>query len=312
MKKLVISIVTWNSEESILACIRSVLLQSFTDYRLMIVDNNSSDNTCSLIESFRDPRIEVFKKNENTGFCGGHNFAIGNSESEFVLLVNPDIVMQTDYVAKAVATMTQDHKIGTVCGLLLQDNPTDSTAIIDSAGLDKKRSGIMRMRYHGVSRADNQPVKAEIFGADGALPLYRRAMMKDIAFNGEFFDELFFAHKEDWDISWRSHTYGWTTIFDPECLAVHPRHFKPESLKVRTKIASHIKIHSVKNQLILLLKNESMISFLRNCIFILPRQIIIFFYILAFERTSLSAYGFVFNNFDEIMLKRRAIMGRIK
>lgn len=305
-----ISIVTWNSASTISACIQSVLDQTFSDFQLMIVDNNSKDETCKIVESFKDPRLSIFKKNENTGFCGGHNYSIANSESDFVLLVNPDIILSKNYIDCSMKTIQENDKFGTVCGLLLQDNFTNPETLIDSAGLEIKRSRVMKMRYHGEKRNEVNLIKEEVFGADGALPLYRRSMINDISVNNQFFDELFFAHKEDWDISWRSNIYGWKTIFDPSCVAIHPRHFKPKSLKVRNAIAGHIKIHSVKNQLILILKNDSISSFIVNSIFTIPRQLMIFIYILLFERSSLKAYQFVYKNYDEIMAKRKIIQNK--
>jgi GT2 family glycosyltransferase len=310
MEKLTISIVTWNSEKTIIHCVESVLNQSFRDFTLYLVDNNSGDNTVALLETLSDSRIKLFRQKENTGFCGGHNFAIRHSSSEFVLLVNPDVIMNKDYVEKALQRMETDKHIGTVCGLLLQQPYDHPECVIDSAGLELKRSGIMRMRYHAMKPGDVRLEPEKVFGADGALPMYRRAMIDDISYQGQFFDEMFFAHKEDWDVSWRGHLYGWTTFFDPSCVAIHPRHFKPESIKVRNNIAPQIKVHSVKNQLILLLKNERLSSFLLNGIFILPRQLMIFFFILFAERSSLKAYTFVLNHYKEIMQKREVIQSK--
>ncbi|MBK6522297.1 MAG: glycosyltransferase [Sphingobacteriaceae bacterium] len=94
MAKLIISIVTWNSAESIEACINSVLAQSFTDYEFYILDNASKDNTCAIIEKLGNKKINLIRSSENRGFCGGHNQVINSTKSEFVLLVNPDIIMR--------------------------------------------------------------------------------------------------------------------------------------------------------------------------------------------------------------------------
>jgi GT2 family glycosyltransferase len=310
LEKLLISIVTWNSEQTIASCIRSVLNQTFSDFLLLIVDNNSKDKTCDIVQSFNDERIQFFKKSENTGFCGGHNFSINQSKSDFVLLVNPDIIMKENYVDKALKMIECDAKIGTVCGLLLQTDESDTNCKIDSSGLRLLNSRVMRMNHHGDVLNEVSLKSEEVFGADGALPLYRREMINDISYKGQFFDELFFAHKEDWDVSWRSNIYGWKTIFSPDCVAIHPRHFKPGSLKVRTDVADHIKFHSVKNQLLLLLKNESVGSFIKNSVFIIPRQLIIFVYILLFERSSFKAYHFIYANLQTIMERRKIIQSK--
>jgi GT2 family glycosyltransferase len=218
--------------------------------------------------------------------------------------------MKPDYIERAIHTIETDSKIGTVGGLLVQSDVSDPECIIDSAGMEMKRSGIMRLINHGKKLSEVKLRTSNVFGADGALPMYRRSMIKDISYQGEFFDEMFFAHKEDWDVSWRAHLYGWTTVFNPSCVAIHPRHFKPQSIKVRTNINREIKVHAVKNQLILLLKNKSLPSFMIDGIFILFRQWMILFYILLFERSSLKAYQFVFRNFKLVMTKRKVIQSR--
>lgn len=308
MPKLIISIVTWNSAHSIEACIRSVLTQSFSDYEFHIVDNASADHTCEVIEGINDKRILLTKFKENRGFCGGHNHVIASTKSEFVLLVNPDIIMQPDYVEKALSTISQKRNIGTVCGLLLQSSSKD--AIIDSAGLTKLSSGIMSLLHHGEPRTQVELKQKEVFGADGALPLYRREMIDHVSINGKFFDESFFAHKEDWDVSWRSHIYGWKTIFDPACIAIHPRVFKPGDKEVRKTMSDQIKIDAVKNQLILLKKNLSVGEYWSGLFGILPRQMAIFTYILLFERSSLKAYSWYFKHKPEILAARKIIQSK--
>lgn len=307
MDSLIISIVTWNSADSIKDCVRSVLDQSYSNYKLLIVDNASTDNTWEILKTFSDPRLASTKFEANKGFCGGHNHVLKNTRSEFVLLVNPDIILSPDYVEKALNTIRSNDQIGTVCGLLLQKPINDPECIIDSAGLDLLPSRIMSLHYHGKRPNEIALKKEEVFGADGALPLYRRKMINDISIDGQFFDERFFAHKEDWDVSWRSHIYGWKTTFDPACVAIHPRVFKPGNLKLRKNMSKQVKIDAVKNQLILLLKNESAKGFFQNFFKIVPRQVMIFFYILFAEPSSLKAYGYFIKNYSQILKSRRII-----
>jgi GT2 family glycosyltransferase len=308
MPRLVVSIVAWNSAQTIEACVRSVLSQTFSDFEFYIVDNASADNTCALIEQMNEQRITLIKFKENKGFCGGHNHVIETTKSEFVILVNPDIIMQPDYMENAMRTISQKNNIGTVCGLLIQSPGKD--AIIDSAGLAKLPSGVMSLIDHGKRRTEVELKQKEVFGADGALPLYRRTMIDHVSINGKFFDESFFAHKEDWDVSWRSHIYGWKTIFDPACIAIHPRVFKPGDKKVRKAMGDQIKIDAVKNQLILLKKNLSAGECISGFFSIVPRQLAIFMYILLFERSSLKAYSWYFKHKPEIKAARNIIQSK--
>lgn len=307
MDSLVISIVTWNSAHSIKECVQSVLDQSYSTFKLYIIDNASTDNTLEVLQFFNDERITKIKFETNKGFCGAHNHVLQNTSSEFVLLVNPDIILSPNYIEKALITFGTNNNIGTVCGLLVQKPLNDPDCVIDSAGLDLMPSRIMSLHYHDKKPGEIKLKTEEVFGADGALPLYRRKMIDNISINGQFFDERFFAHKEDWDVSWRSHIYGWKTIFDPACIAIHPRVFKPGNLKLRKNMSKQIKIDAVKNQLILLLKNESTKAFLKNFFQIVPRQIMIFFYILFAEPSSLKAYGYFIKNYTQILESRRII-----
>jgi GT2 family glycosyltransferase len=168
------------------------------------------------------------------------------------------------------------------------------------------------LRYHGQRFDSVKPELREVFGCDGALPLFRREMIDDISINDEFFDPMFFAHKEDHDIAWRAQIFGWKTVFDPACIAVHPRHFRPGNLKLRRRIAPEMKYHAVKNDLLLLFKNEDASNLLKDFFYIIPRQIAIFSYVLLFERTSLKAYSFIRKNLRSILDQRKQINQRRK
>jgi GT2 family glycosyltransferase len=303
------SIVTWNHAGCIEACVTSLLRQTSSPAEIFIYDNASVDGTREILDRFKD-RATLFYSPGNRGFCVGHNVAISRTRGDFVLLVNPDVVLRQDYIEKAARRMVQDRKIGTVCGLLLQNGLDLKSCLIDGAGLMMERSRRFLLRYHGVSALGLDLQSEEVFGADGALPFYRREMIENISVDGHFFDEMFFAHKEDHDISWRAQNFGWKTVFDPDCVAMHPRVFRPGDLQVRKQLAPDLKYHAVKNDLLLLLKNESGPDFARNFLHIVPRRIGIFFYAMFRERHSLNAYWFVVRNFGRIWRARRQVQRR--
>jgi len=306
---IAVSIVTYNHEDDIGKCINSLLKQTYKDFDIFVVDNNSSDETSGVVRSIDDARIKFTQLEENTGFCGGHNYTINKLDVDYVLLVNPDIQLTNDYIERALKFISSDPTIGTLCGLLLQSDDGED-AVIDSAGMLKKRDGRYELRFHRKYKKDVSLHLEEVPGADGALPLYNMKMVNDIKINGDFFDEMFFAHKEDWDISWRSSLFGWKTVFNPDFVAIHPRSFKPGSLDTRNKMSSVVKYHAIKNQLLLIMKNEQQLW--RNILFILSRQIIIFFYVLFLERGSLKAYQFVLKHFSEVRRTRRLIQEKIR
>src|SRR3712207_3826664 len=130
---VLLSIVTWNHANSIRATIESIIHQTYRNFELVVFDNNSSDTTVEIIESLSDQlKITLIKSKENTGFCGGHNHVLKQYEYDFVLLVNPDIIMKHDYIERTLEAFHVDPKIGAVCGLLVQS--FDENPVIDSTG----------------------------------------------------------------------------------------------------------------------------------------------------------------------------------
>jgi GT2 family glycosyltransferase len=168
----------------------------------------------------------------------------------------------------------------------------------------------MYLRDHGARLKDLRREAGEVFGVDGALALYRREMIEDVFIEGEFFDEMFFAHKEIWDLSWRARLLGWKSFFEPSCIATHRRGFKPGNLSLRKEQGPRIRMHSVKNDLITIVKNEDITTFLRDMLVIIARQMGILVYAVFFERASLRAYVFVLANLKSILLKRKLIKAK--
>ncbi|NVO32561.1 glycosyltransferase family 2 protein [Hymenobacter lapidiphilus] len=310
MGPILLSIVTWNSAAVIEACLAACLAQTYPDFTIWVVDNNSADDTCARVAAVAatDGRVQLHRLARNTGFCGGHNYALDHSTSEAVLLVNPDVEMAPDYLSRAAEALAADAAIGTVCGLLLQSRAAHPR--IDSAGLVRQSGGRFTLRHHGRLLPELQLITEDVDGADGALPLYRRAFINDLRVEGSFFDERFFAHKEDWDIAWRGQLYGWRTVFEPRCRALHPRVFLPADLRSRLQLGAAIKADAVKNQWLLLLKNPPTNQLAGLWLRALPRQLGVLLYCLLLERPSLRAYRYVWQHRASIWASRLHIQQR--
>lgn len=313
MPSVLLSVVTWNSADTIEACLRSVLAQSYADFELWVVDNDSHDATRDLVAALAatDARVQLHALPRNTGFCGGHNYSLDRTATELVLLVNPDVEMAPDYLAHAVAAIGQDEQIGTVCGLLLQSQEADPR--IDSAGMVALPDGRFSLRLHGQRLSEAGPLTATyVDGADGALPLFRRRFIDDLRVQGEFFDSRFFAHKEDWDIAWRGRLYGWRTLLEPACRALHPRQFLPANLRLRRRLSGAIKADAVKNQWLLLLKNTPARQIPALTMRALPRQLGILGYSLLAERASLGAVRYLWHHWREVLVSRQLVQERAR
>lgn len=309
--RILISIVTWNHEKTISSTIDSVLAQQHANCEIVVFDNNSGDKTVEALEKYRGvANFTLICNNENIGFCGGHNHVIRNFSFDYLVLVNPDLILMPDYLAKTIAVFDIDPGIGAVCGLLVQSEEEDP--VIDSSGMMLKRSRRFVLRNHGsrVSEADLQ--SGYVSGLDGALPAFRKEALDSLLIQGNLFNPMFFAHKEDWDVSWRLLLYDWKIYFNKESIAVHPRLFKPSSIRERLKLNHKIRFDAFKNQFLLLMINEDRINFLKDAIVIIPRICITSFFCLFIERKSLKAYSYIFKNRREILAVRKLVQAKRK
>lgn len=306
MAKVSIGIVTWNSSRYIKKCLELLNAQTYKDIELIIIDNNSEDNTIQIIEN-TSPQAKIIKSKENLGFCGGHNLGIDLSIGQYYMPYNPDIFAEENYVEEMVKAIEHSDDIGSVSGKLLRYDPASNrkTNIIDSTGVffQKNRRSLDR----GSEELDvgQFEIMEYVFGASGAAPLYRKKALEDIRIGNEYFLEYFFAYREDVDLAWRLQHRAWKCIYTPKGVAFHVRTNTP--LK-RKEMSDLVNMHSVKNRMIMLLQNETKLGLIYDGFIFLSYELMIFMYIFIKERTSLPAYSFIFKNRKEILANRKKII----
>lgn len=302
-----ISIVTFNHAHCVQSALESALRQTHRDIEIIVVDNASTDGTRELLARFEN-RITVVLNETNTGFCAAHNEAIRRGRGEFVLVMNPDIVLEPDYVANAVEAMRREGRIGTIAGFLMTRDE-EGREVVDSAGLGFDRARHFFLYGYGLP-VEPPPARGYVFGCDGSLALYRRNIIDAVSANGEFFDEMYFAYKDSFDLSWRAQLAGWQAFFEPSCRAIHHHLFKPGDLKLRSRMPAILRFHSVKNDLIHLVKNEDLASFGPDALFILVRQFMMLVYNLAMDWPALKAYAWFFGHLGELRRRRALFASR--
>ena len=287
LAKVSIGLVTWNSASFLPNCLTSLLTQRGLKFNLTVVDNASTDDSLAQVIRFF-PQANIIRNPTNRGFCGAHNQAIRASQGEFYLPLNPDVVLEPDYLSALVAAQRDIPRAGLSAGRLLLGCPADQPRRIDSTGLFIDRKRRQYLRAHGELDTGQYAAQEEVFGVDGSAPLYRRAMLEEISFEGEYFDESFFAHKEDVDLSWRARLMGWRCVYTPHAVAYHQRSFRPGN---RTGIPLETRLDAVKNRYLLLRKNELSQGWRRDGFFILWYDLKIISYLCLFEHSSLAAFG---------------------
>jgi glycosyltransferase involved in cell wall biosynthesis len=107
--KVSVIIPTFNSEKFIKRAIYSVLIQSYKDFELIIVDDCSTDNTVKIIESFNDDRIKIVKHDVNTGVGVARQTGLKYTTGDFVLFVDSDDYLKDDFIEMCVLLQKQEN-----------------------------------------------------------------------------------------------------------------------------------------------------------------------------------------------------------
>ncbi len=302
-----ITIVTFNSGRYIRRCLENALLQDYQRLRIIVVDNASSDDTPAILKSFEDS-VKIVYNRVNTGFAAAQNQAIALANTGWCLTLNPDLLLPPTFVSTLVSAAMLDDSIGSACGRLLAMSPAllpIDPPVFDSTGIYVTPN--MRHFDRGSLQPDaGQYNEAEfVFGATGAACLYRQTMIEDISLNGEFFDNDFFAYREDADVAWRAQLLGWKCLYVPTAVAHHVRSVLPSN---RSQLPAVINMHSVKNRWLLRIKNITPDLYRRHWFAITVRDLAVIAGCLLREWRSLRAFVLVARMWRRTWQKRRLIM----
>lgn len=304
-----VTLVTYNSGRFIKRCLESVLAQKYSNKEIIVVDNASTDGTVDLLEQFED-RCRIIYNDENIGFAAAQNQAIGFGSGEWVLTLNPDVLLLPNFIQSLVDAGQSDPEVGTVCGKLLAILATfdlPDRPLVDSTGI--YFTPMLRHLDRGSQEVDNgRYARSEyVFGATAAAALYRRAMIEDIAIDDDFFDPDFFVYREDADVAWRAQLFGWKCLYTPQARGYHVRSVLPGK---RRALPPEINMHSVKNRYLMRIKNITPDLYRRNFFAITARDLVVMAACLISEQTSLRAFWYVARNWRRVLAKRREIMRR--
>jgi GT2 family glycosyltransferase len=302
MLKVSVNIVTFNSADDIEGCLTSLQKQTFRDFRVRLLDNGSSDDTIERSHVFD---VDLTRSAKNLGFAKAHNELIRKSESEYVLVLNPDTVLRETFLQEIVRGLEARPDAGSASGKLLRmDHIT-----IDSTGITMLRSQRHLDRGAGQPDLGQFDTAEDIFGPSGAAALYRRTALEDAAMEGEYFDEDFFAYREDADLAWRLRLLRWNAIYVPSATALHRRRVTPER---RSQLPGLINYHSVKNRFLLRINNMTCDLYKRDFWRITGRDAMVVGYVFLREWSSAPALGYVVRYLPRLWRKRRIVQSKVR
>ena len=234
MKQLSVIIVNYNVSHFLEQCLLSVRAAcSSIEAEVIVVDNNSVDGSVSMVRE-KFPEVVLIENDMNHGFSKANNQGIRISTSNYVLLLNPDTVVESDTFSKCIAFMDSHPDAGGL-GVHMVDGkgrflpeskrslPTPAVAFHKIFGLStlfpkSKRFG----RYHLGYLDKDKTHEVEVLS--GAFMLMRRDALQETG----LLDETFFMYGEDIDLSYRITQAGYKNYYFPETKIIH---YKGESTR---------------------------------------------------------------------------------
>lgn len=235
--KLSIVIVNYNVRfflESALLSVRDAI--KGIEAEVFVVDNNSVDDSVEMVKA-KFPEIKVIANRENVGFSKANNQAIALAKGEYVLLLNPDTVVEEDTFSKCIAFMDAHPDAGGL-GVRMIDGksnflpeskrgfPSPEVAFYKTFGLSKLFPKSPRFNRYHLGFLDEMEVH-EVDVLSGAFMLMRKNLLDNIG----YLDEAFFMYGEDIDLSYRIIKAGYKNYYFPETTIIH---YKGESTKKGT------------------------------------------------------------------------------
>jgi len=246
-----IIIINWNGWKDTVECLGSLYQIDYPNYNVIIVDNDSSDDSIEKIREYSrkivnmgykfleydfngdkivynsktelntelvyKKKLILIKNDENYGFAQGNNigieYAFKNLNPDYILLLNNDTVVEKNFLTELIKAAEKDEKIGSAQSTLLKPEGD----IIDSLGQEMLMWGAKDIGIN--SKYDSNIKEMEIFGSCAAASIYKRKTLE----RAGLFDKDFFIILEDVDMSWRIRLNGLKSILAPESVVYHKR-----------------------------------------------------------------------------------------
>ena len=272
--------VTWNSAKDIVNCINSIKKQTYTDFEILLVDNNSNDNSVDIVRKhYQD--IQIIENKNNLGFAEGNNIGIQKASGEILAFVNPDVILDPDWLNNLVTKLQSSNKIGGVVGKIFymgEKYPKDAIFCTWS-----KIDPFTATPYNFTN---NEPA-SKVDYLSGAAMLVKKEIIDTVG----LLDSNYFLYFEETDWCARMIRAGYDLIYVPNALSWHA---------VSTSTHSDEKIfYMERNRIRFAIKNFDIMYF--------P----VFFIVVVIEMFGLVLRDLFNKNFKRTKIRLRAIKWNI-
>lgn len=251
----VIIILTWNNERDIADCLNSVANLEYKNYKTIVVDNASSDSTVDIVEN-KFPDIDLLKLEKNYYFTTGNNkgfeYALTKYNPDYLMILNPDTIVEKDLLKILVSEAEKDEEIAAV-GPKIKFKGGKNDGKINSASLfyDNFRTAY-DLGFEEIDHGQFDHTK-EVFGVTGTCILFRSEVIKQT----KGFWGILKMYTDEVELFIRVHKLGWKVIYTGKTTVWHKymqstnqaKNLKVDNLKMRNWLLIALRHYSLRGKL---------------------------------------------------------------
>ena len=206
-------IINFNGGNYVLDCVDSVIKTTNSNFEVILIDNNSTDNSSNLCKNKFD-QIRLFQSDKNLGMAA-RNIGLDNAKGKFIVFLDADTVVEPSWLSTLLDSYKK-HGSGLYQGKLLKkDDPT----VIESCGDMANVFGTGFARGRGEKDTGKFETFQKITFPVGACTFGPSEVFKEIGYVDE--SELFFLMLDDLDYGWRAWLLGIPSYYEPRCIIYH-------------------------------------------------------------------------------------------
>ncbi len=289
--------------------LRTLERQTHPPVHLIACVNGVDDGVLARLRAMGG-RTTVLHHPENPGFSTSVNACLEHVTTTHVLLINPDVELDPDYLARCLDVFEEEERVAGVSGLLLRPSENEGVETLDTAGFVTQPWMRIVDRGSGARENDIFTERESVVGVCAAATVFRMDALRDVAEEGRVLDEDFWMYKEDQDLCIRLREIGQRLIFEPAARGRHRRGWAPESR--RTGIDLKIRQHSLKNRYLILLKHWRFREHVWTLPFLVAFEAFLFAALALREPKTMKGYFLALKLVPRMLEKRRALMKRVK
>jgi len=291
--KASIIIVNYEGRDDLSDCLPSVCDQTIDEYEIILVDNGSEDGSIPFVrENF--PEVRILANEENRWYPGGNNDGMEIAHGEYIVVLNPDVEVEHDWLEQLVAPFDHNPQIGATTSRIVK---FDDRSKLNTCGNLAHYTGLGFCR--GLDKPiDSQTDREQVPAISGTAFAIRREVYEEIG----CLDETFQMYYEDLDFSWRVRLAGYDIFHVPESVVYH---------KYELSIPDWKLFNMERNRYLILLKHLQRRTLLRLLPGLLLTEALVWMYaaLQGFDATQKKAasWKWLWQNRETVTEKRKGV-----